>query len=258
MDGLTPTIREYYHNMWKLHSEATFLFNTQTEDGRQALILESTIFHPQGGGQPSDTGFITNLNFPFKFVVEDVRCKDGIIYHFGHVENSEGNSLEWKVERETKVELRVDEARRDLNSRLHSGGHLLDISIRNVGLGHFKPGKGYHFPDAPYVEYKGTIPQAEWQIKLEELERDANAQISRGGKVSAAILPYEQAAEICGGQLPDYIPKDSSPRIIKLGENLGCPCGGTHVPDISEIRNMKISRIRSKKGLTKVFYNISV
>ncbi|XP_048497399.1 uncharacterized protein LOC104884372 isoform X5 [Beta vulgaris subsp. vulgaris] len=208
MDGLTPTIREYYHNMWKLHSEATFLFNTQTEDGRQALILESTIFHPQGGGQPSDTGFITNLSFPSKFVVEDVRCKDGIIYHFGHVENSEGNSLEWKVERESKVELHVDEARRDLNSR-------------------------------PYVEYKGTIPQAECQIKLEELERDANAQISRGGKVSAAILPYEQAAEICGGQLPDYIPKDSRPRIIKLGENLGCPCGGTHVRDISEIRNMK-------------------
>ncbi|XP_048497402.1 uncharacterized protein LOC104884372 isoform X9 [Beta vulgaris subsp. vulgaris] len=183
MDGLTPTIREYYHNMWKLHSEATFLFNTQTEDGRQALILESTIFHPQGGGQPSDTGFITNLSFPSKFVVEDVRCKDGIIYHFGHVENSEGNSLEWKVERESKVELHVDEARRDLNSR-------------------------------PYVEYKGTIPQAECQIKLEELERDANAQISRGGK-------------------------DSRPRIIKLGENLGCPCGGTHVRDISEIRNMK-------------------
>lgn len=26
-------------------------------------------------------------------------------------------------------------------------------------------------------------------------------------QVSAAILPYEQAAEICGGQLPDYIPK---------------------------------------------------
>ncbi|XP_048497400.1 uncharacterized protein LOC104884372 isoform X7 [Beta vulgaris subsp. vulgaris] len=214
MDGLTPTIREYYHNMWKLHSEATFLFNTQTEDGRQALILESTIFHPQGGGQPSDTGFITNLSFPSKFVVEDVRCKDGIIYHFGHVENSEGNSLEWKVERESKVELHVDEARRDLNSRLHSGGHLLDISIRNVGLGHFEPEKAYHFPDAPYVEYKGTIPQAECQIKLEELERDANAQISRGGK-------------------------DSRPRIIKLGENLGCPCGGTHVRDISEIRNMK-------------------
>ena len=26
----------------------------------------------------------------------------------------------------------------------------------------------------------------------------------------------------------------STPRIVKLGENPGCPCGGTHVSDISD------------------------
>ena len=38
----------------------------------------------------------------------------------------------------------------------------------------------------PFVEYKGTIPQTDLQNKLEELEREANALISRGGKVSSA------------------------------------------------------------------------
>lgn len=42
-------------------------------------MLDATIFHPQGGGQPSDTGFITNANSDFEFVVEDVRLKDGIV-----------------------------------------------------------------------------------------------------------------------------------------------------------------------------------
>lgn len=31
--------------------------------------------------------------------------------------------------------------------RLHSAGHLLDVCMRNVGLGHLEPGKAYHFPD---------------------------------------------------------------------------------------------------------------
>ena len=49
------------------------------EDGRQAVILDSTIFHPQGGGQPADTGFITSPSSDLKFMVEDVRLKDGLV-----------------------------------------------------------------------------------------------------------------------------------------------------------------------------------
>ncbi|KAF6142506.1 hypothetical protein GIB67_039470 [Kingdonia uniflora] len=50
--------------------------------------------------------------------------------------------------------------------------------------------------------------------------------------------------------------QSSTPRIVKLGNNPGCPCGGTHVADISEIWSMKVSQIRTKKGLTKVFYSV--
>lgn len=49
------------------------------DDGRSALVLDSTIFHPQGGGQPADTGFITVGDREVKFVVEDVRSRDGIV-----------------------------------------------------------------------------------------------------------------------------------------------------------------------------------
>lgn len=51
----------------------------QAEDGRMALILDSTVFHPQGGGQPSDTGLIEFAGSDFKFSVQDVRSKDGIV-----------------------------------------------------------------------------------------------------------------------------------------------------------------------------------
>ncbi|XP_052206336.1 uncharacterized protein LOC127810819 isoform X2 [Diospyros lotus] len=177
------------------------------------------------------------------------------VFHYGVIEDS-SEGLEAKLKSGVEVALHVDELRRKQNSRLHSAGHLLDICTRNVGLGYLEPGKGYHFPDGPYVEYKGAVPQSEVQSKRKELELEANKLISKGGKVSAAVLPYEEASALCGGCLPDYIPKGSTPRIVKLGDNPGCPCGGTHVSDISEIVSMKVSQIRIKKGSTKVFYNI--
>lgn len=177
------------------------------------------------------------------------------MFHYGYFETTQvGCSSDIKNGQD--VCLYVDVQRRELNSRLHSAGHLLDVCMRNVGFDHLEPVKGHHFPDGPFVEYKGTIPQNELQSKQKELEIDANALISKGGKVSAAVLPYDEASELCGGSLPCYIPKSSTPRIVKLGKNPGCPCGGTHVADIAEIRSLKVSQIRTKKGVTKVSYAI--
>ncbi|VVA97886.1 unnamed protein product [Arabis nemorensis] len=248
-----PTKLDYHIDMFKLQSQARFLSLYKAQDGRTALILDSTVFHPQGGGQPSDTGFIVFSVSDFKFSVQDVRSKDGIVLHYGVFEGSNGEN---GTEKGGEVHLIVDESRRKLNSRLHSAGHLLDLCMQKVGLGHLEPGKGYHFPDGPFVEYKGVVPQNELQGKQKELEAEANELISKGGKVYAAILPYEEASVLCGGNLPDYIAKGSTPRILRLGENPGCPCGGTHVSDISDIISMKITQIRTKKGMTKVFYTI--
>uniref|UniRef100_A0A1J3HUQ7 Alanine--tRNA ligase n=1 Tax=Noccaea caerulescens TaxID=107243 RepID=A0A1J3HUQ7_NOCCA len=251
-----PTKLDYHEDMFNLQSKSRFLSLFKAQDGRTALILESTVFHPQGGGQPSDTGFIVFAGSDFKFSVQDVRSKDGIVLHYGVFEGSNPES-EMNIEKGKEVHLVVDESRRKLNSRLHSAGHLLDLCMQKVGLGHLEPGKGYHFPDGPFVEYKGIVPQDELQVKQKELDAEADELISKGGKVYAAILPYEEASVLCGGSLPDYIPKGSTPRILRLGENIGCPCGGTHVSDISDIISMKVTQIRTKKGMTKVFYTIA-
>ncbi|KAL1539102.1 alanine--tRNA ligase [Salvia divinorum] len=249
-ENLSPTKLEYFDDMSKLQSASTVLSSFLSDDGRQILVLDSTIFHPQGGGQPSDKGSISSTQLTF--VVEDVRSKDKIVYHYGRFLNSKDGDFE----KGAHVFLSVDQERRTLNSRLHSAGHLLDLCVRNVGWEHLEPSKGYHFPDGPYVEYEGAVPQNELQSKQNELQAKANSLITKGGKVSVSILPYDEASELCGGSLPDYIPKDSTPRIVQLGQTLGCPCGGTHVGDISDISILTVTQIRTKKGLTKVFYNV--
>ncbi|RDX99185.1 alaXL [Mucuna pruriens] len=258
-----PTKLEYYDDMWRLQSTATLLSHFKGDDGRHVLILDPTIFYPQGGGQPADTGFVRIHGLDNKFVVCDVRSKDGIVFHYGFFENL-GGEFEPTLEKGKDVSLFVDEPRRKLNSRLHSAGHLLDICLPRIGLGHLEPRKAYHFADGPWVEYKGTVLQNEIQNKQKDLELEANALISVGGKVSVDILPYDEAAKLCGGCLPDYVAKyvsilmhqlsqESTPRIVRIGDTPGCPCGGTHVADISDIIQIKVSQIRSKKGLTKVY-----
>ncbi|KAK4256624.1 hypothetical protein QN277_006327 [Acacia crassicarpa] len=252
---LSSTKLDYFDDMWRLQSTATLLSHLKGDDERNALILDRTIFYPQGGGQPADTGFIRISGSDCKFVVQDVRSKDGIVFHYGIFENL-GQDVEHKVETGREVTLVVDDTRRKLNSRLHSAGHLLDSCLPRIGLGHLEPGKAYHFPDGPWVEYKGTIPQNEVQNKQKDLEQEANGLISVGGKVYVAILPYDEAAVLCGGCLPDYVPKGSTPRTVRIGDAPGCPCGGTHVSNISDIGCIKVSQIRSKKGSTKVYYNV--
>lgn len=245
-----PTKLVYFDDMSALRSSAVVLSVHQEEGGRVAVVLDATIFHPQGGGQPADTGAISVGGA--KFLVEDVRTKDGVVFHYGRFDEGCGHGFK----EGENVSLEVDTERRNLNSRLHSAGHLLDICVHNVGLFHLQPGKGYHFPDGPFVEYKGAIPPDQIQDKKNELEREANRLISEGAKVLASVFPYEEATKLCGGSLPSYISKDSTPRIVKFGDNPGGPCGGTHVADISIINSLKVTNIRVKKGVTKVSYSI--
>jgi len=41
--------------------------------------------------------------------------------------------------------LEIDEEKRRTYARVHSGGHLLDIAVNQLGY-QWVPGKGYHFP----------------------------------------------------------------------------------------------------------------
>ena len=50
------------------------------------------------------------------------------------------------------------------------------------------------------------------------------------------VVPYDEAAKILEGGVPDYMPKGSEMRVVKLSkEDPGCPCGGTHVKHLNDI-----------------------
>ncbi|AES92026.1 alanyl-tRNA synthetase [Medicago truncatula] len=108
----SPTKLDYYDDMWKLHSTATLVSHFKA----CFLILDRTIFYPQGGGQPAHTGFliIHDLNIKCFFLI--FKLCIFVVLHYGVFEGMRGE-FEGTLEKGKEVSLSVDENRRKLNSR---------------------------------------------------------------------------------------------------------------------------------------------
>jgi len=228
-----------------LVSSAEVLALAETDFG-PAVVLDQTLFYPQGGGQPCDVGFMELQQRQVKII--SVRFDSGIVYHF-----TQGNTELPSVG--DIVNLSIDGERRLLNSRIHTGGHLIDTAMINCGYD-FDPIKGYHFPDSPYVEYEGLIDLEDRERICMELEEEANKLIALGQPVESFIVDeYDQLKDHCS-TVPEYVPKDKPIRVVKVG-GVGCPCGGTHVEDLSELGQLSVPKIKSKGGNIRVSYRIS-
>jgi Ser-tRNA(Ala) deacylase AlaX len=79
------------------------------------VLVDSTVFYPQGGGQPADTGVIS-AGGGTRFIVDDVRMKDGVVFHYGRFEDA-GDGCNSGFSEGQSVSLEVDAERRNLNSR---------------------------------------------------------------------------------------------------------------------------------------------
>ena len=212
-------------------------------DGRIALVLDRTVFYPQGGGQPADWGAISSSSG--RFEVEDVRAIDGAILHFGKF-------VEGQFALGEQVESAIDQERRVKNAKLHSAGHLIDVAVQNLGYV-LRPGKAYHFSDGPYVEYEGEIALADKDAVQRNLEIESNLLIEQDLAVHVLSTDANQATQLCGG-LPEYIDQSAPVRVVSIDDYLGCPCAGTHVAKLGEIGPITISKVRTKAGKTRVSY----
>lgn len=241
---MAETILEYLTEMDRVIGDANLIETRVGDDGKLALILDGTIFYPQGGGQVSDTGLIESPGF--KFAVESVAYSGGVVLH-------SGRTLEGGPSIGAKLTLRVNQDRRHYNSCLQSGGHLLLNAMQNAAPSMVAT-KGYHFPDGPYVEFKGSITEEDRDILLSKLQTEVDRLIALDLPITAQFVPPDELHKICKN-VPANVPMDKPTRVVTI-DDFSQPCGGTHVRTLGALRGMKVERIRSKKGDTRVSYSI--
>jgi len=184
------------------------------------------------------------------FRVKDVRVlQPNIIFHLGEFEK--GSELGFVAGQE--VNLIIDSEKRLLHSRLHSAGHLVDSAMNIIGYGHFKPGKGYHFPQAPYVEYEGTIAAEDRQAAQQKLNNTLKDLIAMKIPVQVQLVSYHEAISLCGSA-PEHLNPSQMVRIVSIQGSKPCPCGGTHVKNVIELDRVEVTKIKVKKGNTQISY----
>ena len=208
-----------------------------------AVTMRQTILYPQGGGQPSDTGSIALAGQEPTFTVSLVRkTEDGQILHFG--KSSDPDTV--FVEGQSVVQ-RVDGAKRDYHSRLHTGGHIVGLAMQLL-FPEMKKVKANHFPKEACMEYEGLLYNEQKpliQAKVDDLVQQ---------DLPILISWVEDGSDLEGrGAL-----RDGPVRVASIGGLDQNPCGGTHVPTTRLVGPITIRKISRQKGISRVSYDVPV
>lgn len=231
----------YQKDAYQTELETEVIQVGQDESGNPLLYLDSTIFYPEGGGQPSDVGTISGPNGTAQVV--HARYQQGVVAHQCEIEGS------FSVGDIVTCRINWDERHR--NMRAHTAGHVLHDGLMH--LPHPQdlfPLKGNH--KKLYVDYSGSpLPS----LLAVELEQQCNQIIASGYETEIREVSLEELQRICD-YVPANLPTDKPLRVLKIGPHSPMPCGGTHVRNTAEIGPMKILGIYLKKGVNHIKYQL--
>jgi alanyl-tRNA synthetase len=195
--------------------------------GQEAsIILESTPFYAEMGGQVGDTGEIRGKSARF-LVANTIRVPPDIIVHQGKV-------VEGSLNVDDEVEAIVDEERRLDIARNHTATHLLQSALRQVLGEHVQQRGSLVAPERLRFDFSHLTALTREQIA--EVNRIVNEKIRHNLRVYAEDMPYKKAIDEGAIALFDEKYGDKV-RVMKVGEPRVSAelCGGTHVASTGEI-----------------------
>ena len=229
------TSQDYYANPYAVEIESRVLA-IQPQETVTNIILDKTLFYPEGGGQPSDRGMIGNDK------IEYVRIIDGeLIHQTKHSSLKEGDI----------VKATIDWSWRYKYMKIHTAGHLLHDVLMTI-VSTIIPIRGGHGKKA-FLEYKGEIDVS---IK-DKLEEEVNLVAQRGLDIKTKQSSFEELSQECSF-LPHHLPKDKPLRMIKIGEYPAMPDGGVHVNNTNELGKIWIANITNLNGIANIRYGVVV
>ncbi len=203
-----------------------------TERSRYYVVLTDTILYPEGGGQPSDRGWIAGVP------VEDVHTVQGEIRHYLTGPAPAG-----------RVQIELNWARRFDHMQHHSGQHLLTaVAQERFGW----PTTAFHL-GAYASDIELDVPTIT-PDQLVELEDAVAAEIRAARPVTARRVSPEifVTLPVRTRGLPEGHVGDI--RLVEIaGVDLNT-CGGTHVRNTSEIEALKLLGVEAMRGGTRLFY----
>ncbi|KAH1224354.1 Alanine--tRNA ligase [Glycine max] len=256
--GIVPTNDSFKYAWFKDHesvvkaiytgSEFVDTVNTGDDIG---VVLESTSFYAEQGGQIFDTGSLEGPHALFE--VRNVQVYGGFVLHIG---NGTGVSVG------DKVVCKVDYGRRALIAPNHTCTHMLNFALREV-LGDHVDQKGsivlaeklrFDFSHGKPIEADNlrrieSIVNEQIKAELDVSAKEATLAEAKGinglRAVFGEVYPDPVRVVSIGQKVEDLLADPKNEKWLSISSEL---CGGTH---ISNTREAKAFALLSEEGIAK-------
>ena len=192
------------------------------------MVLDSTPFYAESGGQVGDRGKIVASNA--EFVVTDTKKQGGAHLHLGKI-------VKGNFKPGDQVEALVDAKHRNPTVLNHSATHLLHAALREVLGKHVSQKGSLVAPDR--LRFDFSHPQPVTGDELHAIENMVNTEIRANHAASVSTMAYDDA--IRAGAIALFGEKyGDEVRVMQFGEFSTELCGGTHVARTGDIGFLKI------------------
>ena len=219
------TEKLFYKNAYLWEAWATVL-EAEKSGKNVRVLLDRTVFYPEGGGQPSDRGVIAGEGF--RILVEKVHGKEEI-WHEGKLEGRLPDPGE-------PVRLILDSEWRYENMRQHTGQHILSAVFKELYDANTTGFQIFEAYNKIEIDYPGEL---DWEM-IREVERRANEVVWRNLPVQVEV--YEELPTELREKLRKELSEKVKPpiRIVSIPGVDVIPCGGTHVRSTGEVGFIKV------------------
>jgi alanyl-tRNA synthetase len=212
-----------------IYSLANEKLHTAPVDSEVIVILDSTPFYGESGGQIGDSGFLENSSG--RFEVSDTKKQSDVFLHRGKLASGNMNVGD-------QVRALVagnDRAAITLN---HSATHLMNAALRNVLGSHVLQKGSLVAADRLRFDFSHNSPVSAAELK--QIEEQVNAEILSNSRVDKEVMGIESAREkgalaLFGEKYGDEV------RVVSMGGDYSIEfCGGCHVDRTGDIGLFKI------------------
>ncbi|WP_367065083.1 alanine--tRNA ligase [Oryzisolibacter sp. LB2S] len=192
------------------------------------VVLDSTPFYAESGGQVGDQGLITAGSA--RFAVEDTQKIKADVY--GH----HGRLAEGTLSVGDTVLAQVDGGQRAATMRNHSATHLMHKALREVLGEHVQQKGSLVNAERTRFDFAHNAPVTGAQIR--EIERRVNAEVLANAATQARVMDIESAQKT-GAMMLFGEKYGETVRVLDIGSSREL-CGGTHVQRTGDIGLFKV------------------
>ncbi len=200
-----------------------------TEGDEIQIILQSTPFYAESGGQVADPGVILGEGVQLR-VTDVQKAPNGQHVHTAVVESG-------SIKTGAKVTAEINRTNRSAIVKNHTATHLLHQALKDVLGDHVNQAGSLVGSERLRFDFShfGQISSDE----LEEIEKRVNDQIWANIPVNTMVKPIDEAKAM--GAMALFGEKyGDTVRVVRVGDYSLELCGGTHVQNTAEIGLFKI------------------